>query len=114
MEVKTMPNENYLCGIPSGIYKCGGIAPVPATDDMTQPVGQKNGLLFTTPPDSFVPDPTDGSDGDILVVSSGEYVLQEPGEYLPTVTADDNDKILRVVSGAWAAVLIPDAEGVNF
>lgn len=108
-----MPNENYLCGIPSGIYKCGGIAPVPATDDMTQPVGQKNGLLFTSP-GTELPDPAEGSDGDIITVSDGEYVLTEPGEYLPEVTADDNGKILRVVSGAWAAVLIPDAEGVIF
>lgn len=29
------------------LYKCGGIAPIKATDDMTQPVGQRNGQLFT-------------------------------------------------------------------
>lgn len=31
------------------LYKCGGIAPVKATDEMTQPVGQRNGQLFTEP-----------------------------------------------------------------
>ena len=31
------------------LYKCGGIAPIKATDEMTQPVGQRNGQLFTTP-----------------------------------------------------------------
>lgn len=33
---------------------------------------------------------------------------------LPAVTASDNGKFLRVVSGAWAAVSISDANGVNF
>lgn len=33
---------------------------------------------------------------------------------LPDVTASDNGKFLRVVSGAWAAVSISDANGVSF
>lgn len=33
---------------------------------------------------------------------------------LPTVTASDNGKFLRVVNGAWAAVSISDANGVSF
>ena len=33
---------------------------------------------------------------------------------LPAVTTSDNGKFLRVVSGAWAAVLISDANGVSF
>lgn len=33
---------------------------------------------------------------------------------LPAVTASDNGKFLRVVSGAWAAVSISDANGVSF
>lgn len=33
---------------------------------------------------------------------------------VPTVTASDNGKFLRVVSGAWAAVTIADANGVKF
>lgn len=31
------------------LFKCGGIAPIKATDEMTQPVGQRNGQLFTYP-----------------------------------------------------------------
>lgn len=31
------------------LYRCGGIAPIKATDDMTQAVGQRNGQLFTRP-----------------------------------------------------------------
>lgn len=33
---------------------------------------------------------------------------------LPTVTASDNGKFLRVVSGAWAAASVPSASGVSF
>ena len=33
---------------------------------------------------------------------------------LPTVTASDNGKVLRVVSGAWAASSLPSANGVSF
>ena len=33
---------------------------------------------------------------------------------LPAVTASDDGKFLRVVSGAWAAVSISDANGVSF
>lgn len=33
---------------------------------------------------------------------------------LPAVTTSDNGKFLRVVNGAWAAVSISDANGVNF
>ena len=33
---------------------------------------------------------------------------------VPSVTASDNGKFLRVVNGAWAAVSISDANGVNF
>lgn len=33
---------------------------------------------------------------------------------VPSVTADDNGKFLRVVSGAWAAAEINDANGVSF
>ena len=33
---------------------------------------------------------------------------------VPSVTASDNGKFLRVVSGAWAAVTISDANGGSF
>ena len=33
---------------------------------------------------------------------------------LPTVSSADNGKVLRVVSGAWAAVDLPSASGVSF
>ena len=33
---------------------------------------------------------------------------------LPSVSSSDNGKVLRVVSGAWAAVNLPSASGVSF
>ena len=67
-----MPNENYLFGCPSDIYRCGGIAPVKATDDMTVPVGQRNGLLFTKPE---LPHVTPANNGQVLTVVDGEWGL---------------------------------------
>lgn len=33
---------------------------------------------------------------------------------VPTVTASDNGKFLRVVNGTWAATTIPNAEEASF
>ena len=38
----------------------------------------------------------------------------EAGDTLPAVTASDNGKFLRVVSGAWAAQAVPSAESNSF
>lgn len=35
-------------------------------------------------------------------------------ESLPAVSSADNGKILQVVNGAWAAAMIPSANGVSF
>jgi hypothetical protein len=52
----------------------------------------------------------------IIKVTSGD--VQIYGTHLtgqvPAVTASDNGKVLRVVSGAWAAVSLPSASGVSF
>lgn len=49
--------------------------------------------------------------GESAEYARGDHV--HPKE-LPTVTATDNGKFLRVVSGAWEAVEIANANGVNF
>lgn len=41
-------------------------------------------------------------------------LLADDVPLLPNVTADDNGKFLRVVSGAWAAAEIENANGVSF
>ena len=52
----------------------------------------------------------------VLKVTSGDVKLY--GTHLtgqvPAVTASDNGKVLRVVSGAWSAVQLPSASGVSF
>ena len=52
----------------------------------------------------------------IIKVTNGD--LQLYGDHLtgqvPAVTASDNGKVLRVVSGAWSAVQLPSASGVSF
>ena len=44
------------------------------------------------------------------ILGSGDLPLNT----LPSVTSSDNGKVLRVVSGAWSAVSLPSASGVNF
>lgn len=40
------------------------------------------------------------------------YTETDPS--VPNVTASDNGKVMRVVNGAWSAVLLPSASGVSF
>ena len=40
--------------------------------------------------------------------------LEQDVDMIPEVTSEDNGKFLRVVDGAWAAVSVPNAEGVGF
>lgn len=51
----------------------------------------------------------------IQTLASKSYVdSQSGGSGLPAVTAADNGKFLRVVSGAWAADSVPSAESIEF
>lgn len=64
-------------------------------------------------------------DGDITQLKTDVRALQQAyqadhvvlqrlaGNALPTVTSDDNGKVLQVVSGAWTAVDL-DANNVNY
>lgn len=55
--------------------------------------------------------PGTASAGSESAYARGDHV--HPRE-LPTVTTADNGKFLRVVSGAWAAESIPNANGGSF
>lgn len=98
-------NDIYDYACPSGLYKCGGIAPIKATDEMTQAVGQRNGQLFTLPSGgtAVIPDPTNVPDGYVLSVQNGACVWAPAPSGLPDVTAADNGKVMTVVGGTWAA-----------
>ena len=70
--------------------------------------GENNKIVSATPGvDYVVP-------GDSTVTSvngqTGAVTVQE----VPAVTATDDGKFLRVVSGAWAAVSIANANGGSF
>ena len=86
--MQTSPVESI--GIPVGIFKgteSGNIeAAIPGTDYLSEtPVTSVNG-------------------------KTGDVTVSE----VPSVTASDNGKFLRVASGAWAAVSISDAHGGSF
>lgn len=115
-----MPNENYLFGCPSDIYRCGGIAPVKATDDMTQPVGQKNGLLFTAPGGSDLPDPSDLQDGYIIVVVDGAYVALPYDEVIALanlVTPGASGNVMTSTGSGWVSAApapqLPEVSAAN-
>lgn len=63
------------------------------------------------PSDTTPKAPGTASAGSESGYARGDHV--HPRE-LPTVSASDNGKFLRVVSGAWAAVSIANANGGSF
>lgn len=70
--------------------------------------GENNKIVSATPGvDYVVP-------GDSTVTSvngqTGAVTIHE----VPTVTASDNGKFLRVVNGAWAVAEVDNASGVSF
>lgn len=74
--------------------------PETKTNTQTQTVGvDNNGKLWTAPPPVTS---VNGKTGDVAVSA------------LPTVGTADNGKFLRVVSGAWAAAEIANANGGSF
>ena len=58
--------------------------------------------------------PSNASTGDILGFDGNSWVAVAPPTALPTVSASDNGKVLRVVNGAWAAASLPSANGGSF
>lgn len=70
--------------------------------------GENNKIVSATPGvDYVVP-------GDSTVTSVNGQTGAVTVHEVPTVTASDNGKFLRVVNGAWTAVAIPDANGGSF
>lgn len=45
--------------------------------------------------------------GKVLTVAGGSWSAVTPTPELPTVTATDNGDVLTVVNGAWAAAALP-------
>ena len=94
-------NGNWWIGDKdTGVYS-GGEAPEIGSNGNWYIGGKDTGVSATGPA---------GKDG-----APGPQGPRGPaGIGLPAVTAEDNGKFARVVNGAWAAVQVPEAEGVGF
>ena len=106
---------------PTGIVEAaGGIPDYVANNAPVTSVNNKTGAVTLTKADVGLsqvdnvkqysaknppPYPVTSVNGNTGVVTVSE---------IPSVTASDNGKFLRVVNGAWAAVSISDASGVSF
>ena len=87
--------------LPSGA-KVGDLIKVKAVDDSGKPTAWAVAVDGT---DYLNTAPVTSVNG-----KTGAVTVRE----VPSVTASDNGKFLRVVSGAWAAVTISDANGGSF
>ena len=57
-----------------------------------------------------LPAVTSDDNNKVLTVSAGKWAAALPASQLPAVTGDDDGKVLTVVDGAWAPADLP-AEG---
>lgn len=101
----------------------GGIPKTDLASDVQTSLGKADTALQTVPVTSV-----NGQTGAVTVqptLVSGTNIKTVNGNSLlgsgdvaisglPAVTSSDNGKVLRVVSGAWAAASLPSAAGVSF
>ena len=78
-------------------------------------VNAKTGAVTLSATDvSAIPSTLTGTAGQVLTKTANGQEWKDAAKELPAVTASDNGKFLRVVSGAWAAVSIANANGGSF
>ena len=78
-------------------------------------VNAKTGAVILSASDvSAIPSTLTGTAGQVLTKTADGQEWKDAAKELPAVTASDNGKFLRVVSGAWAAVEIANANGGSF
>ena len=63
---------------------------------------------------AYIEKPQNPTTNYVLTWNGSAWVAAAVPSELPTVTAADNGKFLRVVSGAWAAETVPSAESNSF
>ena len=78
-------------------------------------VNTKTGAVILSASDvSAIPSTLTGTVGQVLTKTADWQEWKDAAKELPAVTASDNGKFLRVVSGAWAAAEIANANGGSF
>ena len=78
-------------------------------------VNAKTGAVTLSASDvSAIPSTLTGTVGQVLTKTADGQKWKDAAKELPAVTASDNGKFLRVVSGAWAAAEIANANGGSF
>ena len=78
-------------------------------------VNAKTGAVTLSASDvSAIPSTLTGTVGQVLTKTADGQEWKDAAKELPAVTASDNGKFLRVVSGAWVAESIPNANGGSF
>ena len=88
---------------------------ITAAQAPVQSVNNKTGTVSLTASDvSAIPSTLTGTVGQVLTKTVDGQEWKDAAKELPAVTASDNGKFLRVVSGAWAAVEIANANGGSF
>ena len=91
----------YVSGIVKGAYSGSGgynySAAVAGTDYMAPATNEAQ-----------------AEEGQVLTKGGDGYIWKNAPSGLPTVTTEDNGKVLRVVDGAWEAVEIANANGGSF
>ena len=86
---------------PPEIYLAEGYKPVRYTDPPTTEPG-------------YIAVPSWAETAEEIVQTWTEELNPDEIRLLPVVSSSDNDKFLRVVSGAWAAATVPSAETASF
>ena len=88
---------------------------ITAVQAPVQSVNNKTGTVSLTAIDvSAIPSTLTGTAGQVLTKTADGQEWKDAAKELPNVTAADNGKFLRVVSGAWTAVAIANANGGSF
>lgn len=88
---------------------------ITAAQAPVQSVNNKTGAVSLTASDvSAIPSTLTGTAGQVLTKTADGQEWKDAAKELPNVTTADNGKFLRVVSGAWAAVEIANANGGSF
>ena len=98
-------------GIPSETNYIYAISATCDSDDAWEIEKWETNVQQPEPSSTLPKAPGTASAGNYVTYARGDHV--HPRE-LPNVTTADNGKFLRVVSGAWAAVEIANANGVSF